>query len=298
MNKECISRVINLAQNEIGYIEKASNSELNDKAANAGSRNFTKYADMMDSICFYNGKKNGQPWCAVFYDWLFVTTFGLEIARKVLNRPLNSLSASCKYAKQYYSIISNSPVVGSQVFFKNSSGVLYHTGIVIKVEKDAFIAIEGNTSTTNFNNGDRVLMRKYNNTDNKIDSFGIPNWHFVEDMEGDNMTQDKFNEMFTIAFANHQSKLRDNSANEYSKEAREWAISNNIIQGGDSTNSEANYMWRDLITREQMIVLLHRFKDVLECIMISTQHFHEIDYLILLLGQEGVEKHIVLRKGQ
>lgn len=39
-----IERVIATARAEIGYIEKATNSQLEGKTANAGSGNWTKYA--------------------------------------------------------------------------------------------------------------------------------------------------------------------------------------------------------------------------------------------------------------
>ena len=36
-------KVLQIAKNEIGYLEKASNKNLYDKTANAGSNNYTKY---------------------------------------------------------------------------------------------------------------------------------------------------------------------------------------------------------------------------------------------------------------
>ena len=60
MSKYYASTIIALAQNEIGYLEKASNSQLDSKTANAGYNNFTKYARDLDNIPgFFNGPKNG-----------------------------------------------------------------------------------------------------------------------------------------------------------------------------------------------------------------------------------------------
>ena len=39
-----IDKLLNVAKNEIGYLEKRSNSQLDSKTANAGSSNYTKYA--------------------------------------------------------------------------------------------------------------------------------------------------------------------------------------------------------------------------------------------------------------
>lgn len=59
------SKVIAVAAAEIGYKEKASNSQLDNKTANAGSKNYTKYARDFDQKYpqWYNGKKNGFAWC-------------------------------------------------------------------------------------------------------------------------------------------------------------------------------------------------------------------------------------------
>ena len=53
-------RLLATAQAEIGYLEKKTNAQLDDKTANAGSGNWTKYARDLDSLrSIYNGRKNG-----------------------------------------------------------------------------------------------------------------------------------------------------------------------------------------------------------------------------------------------
>ena len=71
MAKYYASDLIKVAEKEVGYLEKASNKNLSNKTANAGSGNYTKYADYFDKEypTFYNGKKNGYAWCDVFVDW-------------------------------------------------------------------------------------------------------------------------------------------------------------------------------------------------------------------------------------
>ena len=53
------SKVLQIAAGEIGYKEKKSNSQLDNKTANAGSANYTKYARDFDQKypAWYNGKK-------------------------------------------------------------------------------------------------------------------------------------------------------------------------------------------------------------------------------------------------
>ncbi len=58
-----IDKILELANQEVGYLEKASRSQLEDKKANAGSKNYTKYAEEMDALNVYNGPK--QRLCVV-----------------------------------------------------------------------------------------------------------------------------------------------------------------------------------------------------------------------------------------
>lgn len=53
--------LIEVARKEIGYLEKASNAKLEEKTANAGEKNFTKYGE------WYGG--NGNYWCQQFVSW-------------------------------------------------------------------------------------------------------------------------------------------------------------------------------------------------------------------------------------
>ena len=46
-----IDKVLTIAHQEIGYVEKRSNSQLDSKTGNAGSSNYTKYArDLYPSL--------------------------------------------------------------------------------------------------------------------------------------------------------------------------------------------------------------------------------------------------------
>ncbi len=55
-------------------------------------------------------------------------------------------------------------------------------------------------------------------------------------------------------------EVKDNDCSSWSKEARQWAIANGIIQGiGNGPDGKPNYAWEAPITREQMITMLYRF---------------------------------------
>ena len=59
------NKVIQIAEAGIGYLEKKTNAKLDDKTANAGNKNYTKYARDLDALGFYNGRKNGFAWCDI-----------------------------------------------------------------------------------------------------------------------------------------------------------------------------------------------------------------------------------------
>lgn len=71
--------------------------------------------------------------------------------------------------------------------------------------------------------------------------------------EDDDMDKDRFKELWQEM----RKDLQDNDASEYSQEAREWAVSTGLIQGGST--GEFNGMWEDLLTREQLVTVLYRF---------------------------------------
>ena len=55
-------------------------------------------------------------------------------------------------------------------------------------------------------------------------------------------------------------ELQDNDSSKYSEEARAWATSTGLIAGnGEVINGEPNYMWADILTREQFVTVLYRF---------------------------------------
>lgn len=178
-----VSKVIKTALNEVGYVEKASNKDLDSKTANAGSGNYTKYARDLDKISgFYNGKKNGYAWCDVFVDWCFIETYGEEKGRELLCQPTKSLGAGCGYSMNYYKNkgqFHTKPAIGDQIFFKNTSGTsITHTGIVYDVDDTYVYTVEGNTSPDEgvVANGGQVCKKKYNLTYAKIAGYGRPNY--------------------------------------------------------------------------------------------------------------------------
>ncbi len=74
--------------------------------------------------------------------------------------------------------------------------------------------------------------------------------------EDDDMDVNRFKELW----GEMRKELQDNDSGQWSEEARQWAVNTGLIIGtGELVNGEQNYAWADVLTREQMAVLLYRF---------------------------------------
>ena len=286
-----IERLVAIAQAEIGYLEKATNAMLDDKTANAGSNNYTKYARNLDAIGnFYNGPKNGYAWCDVFVDWCMWKTFGLEMAKKLLCQPDNSLGAGCTYSAGYYKsngrFFYSGPQVGDQIFFTSDGGkTCYHTGLVTEVKNGRVYTIEGNTSSASgvVPNGGAVAAKSYNVTSTSIAGYGRPDYSIIE--EECDMTKEEVKQLIqsevkaaisevkqaAIEAAKeaapeivraYRTSLQDNDASAWSQADRDRAVASGLFVGsGNADTGEQNYMWEDFLTREQAATLLNRQED-------------------------------------
>lgn len=148
-------KVLDLAKRQIGYKESGKND--------------TKYARYFDVEAWqwFNTKKQGSEWCAIFICWIFCQNeiLGREKARRFLGvpQPKDNLAAGCGYfydylkAKGYKSTVANAKP-GDIIFFK-SGGKCSHVGIVEKADKTYIYTIEGNK-------GDAVARVKHRKDSN------------------------------------------------------------------------------------------------------------------------------------
>jgi len=182
MSKNYVSKVIKIAKAEVGYLEKSKTayqknpSILYEKAAGAGSDNYTKYGKEMHEI--YPAVMDFPAyWCDAFCDWCFFKAYGVSNAKKLLAGDFNDYTVASaqlyKNKKAYY----KSPQVGDQIFFNNGIKIC-HTGIVYKVAGNYVYTIEGNTSGASgvVSNGGGVAKKKYLKTYNRIDGYGRPKY--------------------------------------------------------------------------------------------------------------------------
>lgn len=164
-----VDKLIKVATDEVGYHEKKSNANLDDKTANSGNANYTKY-----------GKWFGYPnsaWCAVFVAWCAATA-GIPYTKDSSKSMASGgmyVNAGCgsivNYAKNQKKWVNkNSPKVGDLVFFdwqpNNSAD---HIGIVYKVEGSKIYTIEGNSS-------DMVRTRSYSYSASDSPVMGYYRW--------------------------------------------------------------------------------------------------------------------------
>ena len=172
-------KLIAIAVSQIGYHEKVSNANLDDKTANSGSGNWTKYARDLAAAGYYNGNKNGYAWCDVFVDWCFFQLAGRNpVIAQAIECQTGDCGAGCLYSRQYYQQqgrLSNIPKPGDQVFF-TQNGEICHTGIVETVNGNSITTIEGNTS-------DQVARRSYSLGNGYIKDFGHPKYDADEPEE-------------------------------------------------------------------------------------------------------------------
>lgn len=252
-----VERLIAVFKAEVGYIEKASNDQLDDKTANAGKGNWTKYARDLDALGdFYNGRKQGHDWCDCYVDWGFVQAFGKEKALQLICAPVKSCGAGVKWSAMYYQqagrFHEENPRPGDQIFFGSGSS-WWHTGFVLDVRDGRVYTSEGNTTSASgvIPNGGCVAEKSYSLTYGNIKGYGRPDWSLVE--EDDNMDVARFKELWHEM----RQELQDNDSSDWSEEARKWALDAGLVAGGSTT--DFNGMWEDTMTREQAIVLFYRF---------------------------------------
>ncbi len=168
---KAIDKLIQIAKNETGYLEKASNSQLDSKTANVGENNYTKYwRDIKPDY-------QRQPWCAAFVSWCFMKAFGLDTAEKLLKHwPY----VYCPTMADLFTLNSNPKIGDIVIFYRN--GTFTHTGIVTKVSGDRFWTVEGNTSggSTIIANGGGVCQKSYYNSNLPGTKFCTPNYSLVK----------------------------------------------------------------------------------------------------------------------
>lgn len=170
------SDLIRIAKKEIGYHEKATAAaeDLDSKTANSGAGNYTKYARDLDAVGYFNGRKQGFEWCAVFNCWLEYQLHGDGLTtRAALYQPDAkwNCGAGCTQQSGYFrenNAFFTAPKPGDWVFY-GKPGDEEHTGRVVEVSDRTLYTIEGNVQN-------QVLLIKHAIDDPAIVGFGRPKY--------------------------------------------------------------------------------------------------------------------------
>lgn len=171
------SKIIAIAKNELGYMEK-DNAQNLDVKTGGGSKNFTKYARDV-------GHANGQHWCATFVTWVFLQAAGGDKAL-ASNTTYGATTASCGANVSKFKAAGKwlqpgqTPKPGDVIFYKCS-----HAGVVVGVNGSTVYTIEGNTSGGNAieRNGGQVALKI-----RQVGDQGILGWGSTDVTVDANMT--------------------------------------------------------------------------------------------------------------
>lgn len=182
-----IDQVIAAATAEIGYLEKKSNKQLDDKTANAGSKNYTKYGrDLVRWLGAATGDTFGinYQWCQQFIEWIFIIAYGQDAAYKLLGGWTAYTPTGSGYFKDRNQWITKGPQRGDIIYFRNSERI-HHVGIVTGADREKVYTIEGNTSGASdvVSNGGGVCAKSYDLSNSRIAGYGRPAYG---DQKGDN----------------------------------------------------------------------------------------------------------------
>lgn len=159
-------KIVSIALEEVGYIEKESDKDLDSKTANPGNKDYTKYGKWFGS--------NPGPWCCKFICWVFNKAGCLNLIKK---------TAGCGTLLNFF---KNKKEFHERTYKPNKADIIFinwdkktspqHVGIVINVTKDKVYTVEGNR-------GNEVKKCSYSKTDKRIIGYGTP--AFKEESLGD-----------------------------------------------------------------------------------------------------------------
>ena len=130
----------------------------------------------------------------------------------------------------------------------DNTGGADHVGIVEKVVGNTITIIEGNK-------GEAVARRTLAVNGRYIRGYCLPDYASKAE-EDSEVSYEQWKEYMT----KYQKELQDNDCGEWSREAREWAISVGLFAGnGTTADGRPNYMWASPLTREQAAQLFYRY---------------------------------------
>ncbi len=234
--KTTAAAILELARKEIGTKEAPVNN--------------VKY-----NALFYGREVSGAAysWCCAFIWWLFHVVGADELFYG--GRKTASCTTLWRWAQSQGLTITDGYMPGDIVFYDwDASGDCDHVGIVENVDRNTVITIEGNTSPANESNGGEVMRRT--RTKKQIKGAFSPQYIKETKESDEEMTSEQFKEYMQ----EYRKSLQDNDHSAWAQEAIDFCIKNGIVNGGgNGADGKPNYMFQDLLTREQMMQLIYNF---------------------------------------
>lgn len=160
---EAVNKLVNWCKSQIGYHEGYDGSN--------------KFADGQWDMKLYGFSALQVPWCDVFVDAAYISCFGFNDATAMTYQQPSGYAACSLSADAYKSngAFYTRPEIGDQIFFYAGGGI-NHTGIVIDVQGETVVCVEGNYS-------DSVARTQYRIDNSAIAGFGRPEWAVVAEPE-------------------------------------------------------------------------------------------------------------------
>lgn len=288
-------KVIEEAEKWIGYLEKKSNSQLESLTANAGYNNYTIFCKLYED---YFDESGFQPsaWCGEFVSTVVYRACG--------NREVFTHFAYCPYGVDYFKRNgwwhTSNPKRGDVIFFKDSSGVACHTGLVSSASSSIVVTIEGNTSSSAgvVANGGCVAKKSYSINNSRIMGYGRPPY---EKYESTVVEPEVKPETITVSSA-LKKKIMNIDGNQYNISSIEYKDENyirmrDLEQAGYTISWDENTRTASLLAPKTRIITKQDVED-LELSLKAVQeryHFEDktMDYLFrYLYGDDLIERLI------
>lgn len=161
---------------DVGYLEKASNKDLNDKTTNAGRNNYTKYG------AWYGN--NGVAWCAQAVSYWADLCGHIKAGVIPMHQSCTKGIEWFKARGQWHGRTGYTPQVDDIIYFQNPKGDR-HVGIVYKVDSEFVYTVEGNTSNAAemVANGGCVAKKRYSHASAYILGYAHPAYPQKEDKD-------------------------------------------------------------------------------------------------------------------
>lgn len=224
------SETLAVAVGELGVTEQPRGS------------NCVKYNDW-----YYGRSVSGNyPWCMAFVQWVFGQG---DVKPPARTASCGTLMGAAKKRKQW---VTGDYLPGDVLIYDFPGGAATdHCGICESFDGSCVTAIEGNTSVNDASNGGEV--RRMRRDVSLVRGAWRPEYE-----EEEKMTYEQFCEYLDRYMAERE-QLPDIDWGEEWQDAKHWAEETGLIRG----DSFGNKMYFSLTTRQQLVMMLYRLRDLI-----------------------------------